>query len=165
MKKVELPKTNLSNIPYPLKTLLVGNEDTWNSFIAVISDLTPKQLAYKYPNYSQRSISEMINHALDTQFCFYTISLVVGDEYKALDLVLPKTANEAFKNILEIYKKTVGVWKELKQTDFQKEIKTDWGQIMTVELTLFQSITHTHYHLSEICFLRGLGGFPTKVMG
>lgn len=78
---------------------------------------------------------------------------------------LPKTAQGAQQRIIETYQKTIELWQNLGQEDFQKEIKTEWGQVLTGELALFQSITHTHYHVSEVCFLRSLGGFPTSVMG
>ena len=75
-----------------------------------------------------------------------------------------KTVREAQKRIAETFQKTVELWEKLTPEDFQKEIQTEWGQVLTGELALFQSITHTHYHVSEICFLRGLGGFPTMAM-
>ncbi len=163
---MELPKTDLASVDYPLKTLLLGNEDTWGSMMAVIADLTPEQLTHKHPNYAQRSIAEMINHALDTQYGFYTKQLILG--VKSPELLyenLAKTAAEAQQRIVAAYQKVVDLWGKLTAQDFTKEIKTEWGQTLTGELALFQSITHTHYHVSEICFLRGLGGFPTKAMG
>lgn len=163
---MELPKIDFEKYDYPLKTLLLGNADTWNSMLDVVSDLTPEQLSYKHPNIKQRSIAEMINHALDTQYGFYTKHLVLGEEMPAnLYKEPPETAEEAQRRIVETYEKTVELWKGLAQEDFKKEIPTEWGQVLTGELALFQSITHTHYHVSEICFLRGLGGFPTSVMG
>ena len=92
-------------------------------------------------------------------------SLVLGKKYEELKMSLPKTAKKAQKSIVEVYKRTLEIWEKLDKKDFQKEIKTEWGQVLTGELALFQSVTHTAYHLSEICFLRGLGGFPTNVMG
>ncbi|MDP3994635.1 MAG: DinB family protein [bacterium] len=163
---MELPKTDLTGISYPLKTLLLGNKDTWDSMLAVITDLTSEQLTHKQPNYTQRSITEMINHALDTQYGFYTKQLVLGEKSpKPLYENLAKTVAETQQRIVDTYQKVVNLWGKLTAQDFTKEIKTEWGQTLTGELALFQSITHTHYHVSEICFLRGLGGFPTKVMG
>lgn len=162
---MELPKHNFSKEKCPLKTLFLGNKDTWDSVVTVIQDLKSKQLSYKHSSYKHRTIAEMINHALDTQYSFYTNNLVLGKKYQVLKLPLPKTADAAFHNILKIYKKTVDLWRGLGNKDLTKKIKTEWGQTLTGELALFQSITHTHYHLSEICFLRGLGGFPTDVMG
>ena len=173
---MELPKIDFVNINYPLKILLLGNQDTWGSMLAVIADLTPEQLtykasglasfAYKHPNYVQRNIAEMINHALDTQYGFYTKHLVLGEDLpEPLYKNLAQSAVEAQLRIIETYQKVVDLWGKLTAQDFTKEIKTEWGQTLTGELALFQSITHTHYHVSEICFLRGLGGFPTQVMG
>lgn len=163
---MKLPKIDLTGINYPLKSLLLGNEDTWGSMIVVVADLTPDQITYKYPNYTQRCIAEMVNHALDTQYGFYTKNLILGEKLpEPLYKDLAKTAEEAQQRILDTYQKVVNLWKNLGVQDFTKEIKTEWGQILTGELALFQSITHTHYHVSEICFLRGLGRFPTKVMG
>jgi uncharacterized damage-inducible protein DinB len=163
---MELPKIDFTNISYPLKTLLLGNQDSWGSMLAVIADLTPEQLIYKHPNLVQRSIAEMLNHALDTQYGFYTQELVLGEKSpKPLYENLAKTAEEAQQRIIDTYQKVFGLWKKLGEKDFAKEIKTEWSQTLTGELALFQSITHTHYHVSEICFLRGLGGFPTQVMG
>jgi len=163
---MELSKIDFSKYEYPLKTLLLGNEDTWNSILDVISDLTAEQLFYKHSNIEQRSIVEIINHALDTQYGFYTKHLVLGEEMpSSLYEDLPKTAEAAQSRIVETYKKILELWEDISQDIFKKEIHTEWGQVLTGELALFQSITHTHYHVSEICFLRGLGGFPTKVMG
>ena len=162
---MNLPKINFSNINYPLRLLIMGNIDTWSSMLAIIEDLTPEQLVYKHPNYKQRCITEMTNHALDTQYSFYTQNLILGRPYKELYSNLPKTAAEAQKRIVKTFVETIKLWKGLTPDDFTKDIKTEWGQILTGELALFQSITHTHYHVSEICCLRGLGGFPTKVMG
>lgn len=144
----------------------MGNVDTWSSILAVIADLTSEQLAYKHLGIKQRSIAEMVSHALDTQYGFYTRHLVMGEETPAsLYPEPPKTTEEAQKRIVETFAKTVALWEKLKPEGFQKEIQTEWGQVLTEELALFQSITHTHYHVSEICFLRSLGGFPTTVMG
>lgn len=163
---MELPKIDFAKHEYPLKALLLSNEDTWSSMLSVISDLTPEQLVYKHPDIEQRNIAEMINHALDTQYGFYTKHLVLSEEMPAnLYEDLPKTIEEAQSRIVETYKKIVELWENISQDIFKKEINTEWGQVLTGELALFQSITHTHYHVSEICFLRGLGGFPTKVMG
>ena len=162
---MQLPKIDFSKYSYPLRLLLIGNEDAWNNICAAVADLTSKQLSYKHPGIKQRSIAGMVNHALDCQYGFYTKSLLLGEEYKILELSLPKTVEEAVKNVVDIYKKTLEIWEKLDKKEFQREIKTEWGQVLTGELALFQSITHTAYHLSEICFLRGLGGFPTNVMG
>ncbi|KKU10825.1 MAG: hypothetical protein A2Z96_05595 [Spirochaetes bacterium GWB1_48_6] len=163
---MELRKIDLEKYSYPLRTLLLGNIDTWQSMLNVIEGLTPEQLQYKHQGIEQRSIAEMVVHAIDTQYGFYTKHLVLGENIPpALYPDLSKTADEAFKMIGETFEKTLALWEKLTPEDFSKEIKTDWGQILTGELALLQSITHTHYHVSEICFLRGLGGFPTKVMG
>lgn len=163
---MELLKIDLSKHKYPLRLLLAGNEDTWYSMLTVIEDLKPKQLAYKHEGIKQRSIAEMINHTLDTQYGFYTKHLVLGAKMPA-DLYknLPKSVKEAQKRITDTYKKIVRLWRGLTQKDLKKKIHTEWGQILTGEQALFQSITHTHYHVSEICFLRGLGGFPTTALG
>ena len=160
-----LSKLDFTKFAHPLRLLLEGNFDTWSSMLAVIEDLTPEQLSYNHPNYEQRTIAQMITHAIDTQYSFYTQTLVLGRKYKELKLKLPKTKNEAIKMIVKTFKTTTNLWKNLKPKDFTKEIHTEWGQVLTGELALFQSITHTHYHVSEICFLRGIGGFPTKAMG
>lgn len=162
---MKLQKIDFNKFGYPLRLLLEGNTDTWYSLLSVIEDLTPNQLVYKHPGLEQRTIVEMINHALDTQYSFYTQNLVLGQPYQQLYLGLPQTVGEAQKRIGDTFTKTVKLWQDLKPEDFVKEIKTEWGQTLTGELALFQSITHTHYHVSEICFLRGLGGFPTKAMG
>lgn len=161
-----LPKIDFEKHDYPLRILLMGNEDTWGSMLKVIQDLISEQLTYQYPNLKQRSIGEIVNHALDSQYGFYTKHLVLGEETPApLYKNLPQDAKEAQHQIVDTYAKTIELWKSLAVADFQKEIHTEWGQTLTGELTLFQSITHTHYHVSEICFLRGLAGFPTDVMG
>jgi len=163
MKLVEL---DFSKYEYPLKTLLTGNADTWWSMSAVVKDLTPQQLKYSHPGIKQRSIAEMVDHALDTQYGFYTKHLVMGEELPdPLYNVPAADASEAQQRIADTYKKMVELWIGLTKADFQKEIPTEWGQVLTGESALFQSITHTHYHVSEICFLRSLGGFPTEVLG
>ena len=91
--------------------------------------------------------------------------MVLGQPYQQLYSNLPQMVTDAQTRVVETFSKTVELWKGLKAEDFGRKIKTEWGQTLTGELALFQSITHTHYHVSEICFLRGLGGFPTKAMG
>ena len=161
-----LPKLPTAGYQYPLKLLLIGNEDTWNSMLSVISDLTPEQFTYKHPGIKQRSIREIISHTLSTQYYFYTEHLVLGQKLSKQDpITQPKDIAEAQKQIINTYRQVTKLWQQLKPELFTQEIKTDWGQVMTCELVLFQSITHTHYHVSEINFLRGLGGFSTQVMG
>lgn len=162
---MELPKINFAKFDYPLKLLLIGNADTWGAFLAVIEDLTPEQLAYKHPGLKLRSIAEMTNHALDCQYGFFTQKLALGKPGFELYREAPKTVKEVQQRVIETYAKTVKLWQGFGAKDFTREIKTPWGQVLTGELALFQSITHTHYHVSEICFLRGLGGFATVVMG
>ncbi|PIR25941.1 MAG: hypothetical protein COV41_02435 [Candidatus Brennerbacteria bacterium CG11_big_fil_rev_8_21_14_0_20_43_10] len=163
---MKLPKIDFEKYNYPLRTLLLGNSDTWQAMSAVIEDLTQKQFAYQYTQIKQRSIAQMLDHAMDTQYGFYTKKLVMGEDLPPNLYKKPvKTVREAQKRIAETFQKTVELWEKLTPEDFQKEIQTEWGQVLTGELALFQSITHTHYHVSEICFLRGLGGFPTTAMG
>lgn len=166
MNKMELPKIDFTKHRYPLRTLLLGNTDTWSAMLEVIEDLTPEQLIYKHPGIKQRRIAEIIDHALDTQSGFYTKHLVLGEEVPpTLYKNPPATSKEAQRRIAETFEKIMKLWQNLTDKDFAKEIKTEWGQVLTGELALFQSITHTHYHVSEICFLRGLGGFPTSALG
>ncbi len=163
---MKLPKIDFEKYNYPLRTLLLGNSDTWYAMSAVIEDLTPEQFTYKYPQIKQRSIAQMLDHALDAQYGFYTKKLVKGEELpEGLYPGPAKNSEEAQKRIVETFKKTIALWEKLTPEDFRKEIQTEWGQVLTGEFALFQSITHTHYHVSEICFLRGLGGFPTNVLG
>lgn len=161
---MNLPKYNFSKIKDPLRILLLGNEATWKTILAVISDLSSEQLAYKHPKYAQRSIAEMILHAMDAQYAFFTRHLLMGEKYTSFKKV-PKTTKAAEKAIVKIYKSIVRDWKRFTQKDLKKKFKTDWGAALTGEIALFESITHTYYHISEICSLRGLGGFPTKAMG
>lgn len=163
---MELPKVDYSEIKYPLKTLLAGNEDTWSGLMAVVEDLTDDQLQFKSKENPGRSIAEIIQHIPDTQYLFYTKSLVMEEKYSGpMYPEAPKTTAEAVKILAEAYNKIADTWQNLTQEQLKRKFDTEWGQKLSGELALFQSITHTHYHVSEICFLRGCGGFPTKAMG
>jgi len=163
---MELPKIDYFKSEYPLKTLLMGNEDTWGSLVGVVEDLTDDQLQFKSKENPGRSIAEIIQHIPDTQYLFYTRSLVMEEKYAGpMFPKAPKTTKEAFDLLSDAYQKIVGVWQKITPKQLKREFETEWGQKLNGELALFQSITHTHYHVSEICFLRGCGGFPTKAMG
>ena len=162
---MKLETIDYQKIEYPMKTLLMGNEDTWSGLLAVIEDLTDEQLKFKSTeNPNQRSIAEIIKHVPETQYGFYTLILVLE---KPGEVVFdkPQTVEEAKKMLADAYQKTVSTWLKITKEQLERKFTTEWGQELTGELALFQSITHTHYHLSEICFLRGCGGFPTKAMG
>lgn len=162
---MKLETIDYQKIDYPMKTLLMGNEDTWPSLVDVIEDLTDEQLKFKSKeNPSQRSIAEIIKHVPETQYGFYTLTLVLE---KPEEVVFdePQTVEEAKKMLADAYQKTALTWQKISKEQLERKFATEWGQEMTGELALFQSITHTHYHVSEICFLRGCGGFSTEVMG
>lgn len=162
---MELETIDYKKIDYPMKTLLMGNEDTWWGLLSVIEDLTDEQLKFKSKeNPNQRSIAEIIKHVPETQYGFYTLKLVLE---KPGEVVFdePQTVEEAKKTLTNAYQKTISTWQKITKKQLERKFTTEWGQELTGELALFQSITHTHYHVSDICFLRGCGGFPTKVMG
>lgn len=162
---MELPKVDLTGLNYPLKTLVWGSWDSWNNLMLVIEDLTEEQLNYCHPNIEQRSIKAMVKHAIDTPYAFFTKVLVLGEKYQEIDLNSVDSLAGLQNKAVEYFQKTIDLWKTLTPEDLNKEIKTEWGQVLTGEQALIQAISHTNYHVSEICFLRGLGGFPTKVMG
>lgn len=160
LKTIDYQKTE-----YPMKTLLMGNEDTWVSLLEVIEDLTDEQLKFKSKeNPKQRSIAEIIKHIPETQYGFYTLTLVLEKPEEVI-FDEPQTVEEAKKVLSDAYQKIVSTWQKATKEQLERKFTTEWGQELTGELALFQSITHTHYHVSEICFLRGCGGFPTEVMG
>lgn len=163
---MDLPKIDYSRIEYPLRTLLAGNEDSWSSLVGVVEDLTDDQLQFKSKENPGRSIAEIIQHIPDTQYLFYTKSLVMEEKYSGpMYLEVPKTTAEVLDLLTEAYSKIVEAWQKITPKQLEREFDTEWGQKLSGELALFQSITHTHYHVSEICFLRGCGGFPSEVMG
>jgi len=162
---MNFPKNDFSSVQQPLKILLEGNEVTWKSFWDVVGELKPKHFTYKHPNIEHRTISAMVNHALDAHYSFFTLSLLHEKKYKPLKLVSPKNSSQAQKNIATVYKKIVKDWMKLTDKQLKKKYKTDWGAVLKGDMVIFEAINHAYYHLSEICFVRGLGGFPTKLMG
>lgn len=157
---------NTKGLVYPLKLLIEGNSDAHSQLYSVIGSLEDKNLTYKHPSVKNRTIAEMISHALCTQSCFYTSVLVLGNKEGCNpECRVPKSVPEALKRIQTNLNNVTRKWSKLSEVDLGKEIKTEWGQVMTEEIALFQSIEHMMYHVGEICFLAGIGGFYKGVLG
>lgn len=149
---------------YPLRLLLEGNSDAHSQLYSVVESLKDEHLGYKHPKVKNRTIGEMVSHAICTQYGFYTCSLVIGKECKC-ECGEPKTVKEALELIQKNLDEITKLWKKFTKEELQKEIKTEWGQVMSKELALFQSIEHIVYHVGEICFIAGIGGFYKGVLG
>lgn len=160
-----LPAVDWKGKQYPLRSLLMLNEDVYDALISVVQDLTLEQLNFSRPEIPNRTIAQIIDHLLDTQYRFFLKELIFGEKEPNSKLISAKSETELQKRISKYYQKTVGLYQKIKPEDFRKVINTPWGQKLSVELAAFQGITHTYYHVSEICFLRGLGGFYNKALG
>jgi hypothetical protein len=160
-----LPVTDWQNKPYPLKSILMLNEDVYNALVLVTEDLTLEQLNFVKPEVPNRKVEEMVNHLLDCQCRFYLQELIFGEKQEELKFNPVQNPVELQERITEYYQKMVNLYQKIDPRDFGREIITSWGQKLTVELACFQAITHVYYHVSEICFLRGLGGFYNQALG
>jgi hypothetical protein len=147
---------------YPLSLLIEGNIDAHSQLYEVLSSFKDKDLTYKFKD--NRTISEMISHTLCTQYCFYTHTLVLGKECKCPHSN-PRTVNKATGMIEKNLDDVTKIWSQLKEKSFKEEFKSEWGQILTKELALFQSIEHFMYHVGEICLTAGIGGFYRGTLG
>ena len=147
---------------YPARILIEGNRSTINDLCGVVATFTDDNLKYKHQD--SRTIAEIIQHIICSQNCMYLNSFVLGKKTKC-NCHTPKTVKEAIKAINGLDPYFAEVVNSLESEDYQVKFKTEWGQELTKELALFQSVTHTSYHISEICFLAGLGGFYKNTMG
>lgn len=160
-----LPAVSWQDKPYPLKSILMLNEDVYNALIAVTEDLTLEQLNFSRSDIPNRTIIQMVNHLLDAHYRFFLKELVFrkkDEESKSPSIANP---TELQQRIGEYYQKIIDLYQDINPADFGNVIETPWGQKSTVELIAFQGITHAYYHVSEICFLRGLGGFHNQALG
>lgn len=160
-----LPKIELKEKSYPLRSILMLNEDIYKALVSVTEDLTLEQLNFTKPEVPNRKIEEMINHLLDCQYRFYLKELIFGEKQEEPKFNLVQNPRELLGRITDYYQKIVNLYQKIEPKDFDREITTSWGQKLTVELACFQAITHAYYHVSEICFLCGLGGFYNQALG
>lgn len=159
-----LKTKNYKKYKYPLRLLLEGNSDAHVQLYSVVESLRDKHLKYKHADVKNRNIGEMISHALCTQYCFYSHQLVLGRECKCAHKT-PKTIKVALDMIQKNLDDVLKLWEGMSKDELQREFKTEWGQVMSKELALFQSIEHIMYHVGEICFMAGIGGFYKGVLG
>lgn len=155
---------DLAKYSYPYKLLLEGLADSHSKLYSVIESFKDKNLTYKNSAVKNRNIGEMVSHIVCAQVCFYTQKLVQGEDIKC-ECFVPKTIKEALEMIQENLDRISRIWTEIDEKEFEKEVRTEWGQVMTKEVALLQSIEHTMYHVGEICFLAGMGGFYKGVLG
>ena len=160
-----LPSVDWQGKPYPLKSILMLNEDVHNALISVVKDLTPEQLNFSRPEIPNRTIAQMINHILDAQHRFFLKELIFKEKEAEPKFEPAKNINELLQRIEKYYQNIVNLYQKINPADFGKVIETSWGQKLSIELAAFQGITHTYYHVSEICFMCGLGGFYNKALG
>lgn len=159
-----LKSPNTNNLDYPHKLLIEEAADAHSQLYSVIESFKDSNLKFRLPNSENRSIVEMLSHALCTQLCFYTKELVLGQKDKCR-CKTPKTINEALNSIQQNLDEISKIWTNIPVEELQKEFKTEWRQVMTKELALLQSVEHMMYHIGEICFLSGLRGFYKGILG
>jgi hypothetical protein len=160
--KFKYPKTE--GITEPLKTLIEGNADTYQSLFSVIASFEDKNLEFKSPHNSTRTISEIVQHTLDCQINFYLNKLVLKKE-SSFQCSKPETVENALNEIQKVHDEVVSLLNTLVNVDLEEIISTEWGQSFSKKVAIFQSIWQLGYHTSEICFLAGIGGFYKGVLG
>lgn len=149
---------------YPYKLLLEGNADAHSQLYSVVETFKDEHLSYKNPDVKSRTCGEIISHTVCTQSCFFTNSLVLGKKEKC-ECKVPASIDDALKMIQGNLMNMSKTWQDISVEELETEITTEWGQIMSKELALFQSIEHFMYHVGELCFLAGMGGFYQGTLG
>ena len=142
--------------------LILGNNSTLDDLVSVLKTFKDEHLSARYKG--SRTIAEILQHIHCSQNCMYLNDFIMNNK-RNCECNAPKTIKEAISNIEEMKSYFTQIIKELNETDFKKEFTTEWGQDLTKEKALFQSITHTSYHLSEICFIAGLNNFYQGTLG
>jgi hypothetical protein len=142
--------------------LIEGNNATLGDLYSVLETFNDKNLQYKYKD--SRTIAQIIKHIACSQNCMYLDEFILGEKGKCT-CQEPKTIKQALKIVQDLKVYYAKIVKGLDKDELAKTFTTEWGQSLTKELALFQSITHTAYHISEICFLAGLGGFYKGTLG
>lgn len=160
-----LPTINWQDKPYPIKSILMLNEDVYTALVSVIKDLTSEQLNFSQTDVHNRTINQMIDHLLDSQYRFFTKELIFGEKEPEPNFSPTASIAEVQQRITDYYQKIVDLYTKINPSAFSRKIATPWGQELTVELVAFQGVTHAYYHVSEICFLCGIGGFYNKALG
>lgn len=155
---------SLKKMSYPQRLLIEGASDAHAQLYSVIESFKDADLSYKHKK-DDRSIAEIVSHALCCQYCWYTRELVLEKETQPCTCRAEKSVVKTLKNIQQNQKRVAQTWKQISQKELQKEFKTEWGQVMTKELALFQSVEHMMYHVGEICYIAGLGGFYKGTLG
>ena len=155
---------NLKKKDYPYKLLLEGNVDVHAQLYLIVETFKDEHLSYKHPEVKSRTIGELISHTLCTQRCYFTDSLVLEKKEKC-ECKIPTNVKEALEMIQENLDQITKIWSKIPMKELEKEFKAEWGQVMTKELALFVSIEHYMYHVGEICFIAGMGGFYQGTLG
>ncbi|MFQ5493697.1 MAG: DinB family protein [Candidatus Dojkabacteria bacterium] len=150
---------------YPHKSLLEVNADVHTQVYSVIESFKDENLAFRIDHYD-RTIGDILSHALMTQRHFFLGFLVMGNEEES-DYKEPKLSNidEALDMIQKNYDITTKLIQGLSDEDLNVVIKTEWGQEMSKELAAWQGISQIMQHVGEITVIAGIGGFYEGVLG
>jgi len=155
---------SIRGVKYPHSILIEGSADAHSQLYSVIESFKDTHLLYKHKD-DDRTLSDIISHALCTQYCWYTQEIVLENKTKKCACKAELTIEKTLESIQKNLERTSRKWKQLSEKELQTEIKTEWGQIMSKELALFQSIEHMMYHVGEICYIAGLGAFYKGTLG
>jgi uncharacterized damage-inducible protein DinB len=140
------------------------NADMLTNLRSVVESLKDEHLSYRPDNVKVRTIGELVSHILCTQECYYTNELVLEREEECT-CSSPNTVKEALRMIDEYEKRILDVWGGISVSELMKEFDTEWGQRLSKELALFQSIEHSMHHIGQICLIASIGGFYKNVLG
>lgn len=159
-----IKKSDFKKYEYPYKLLLEGAADVLGQMYSVVETFKDEDLKYENPDIKNRTIGEMIYHSLCAQICFYTHEVLLNKKEECKCKV-PETIKEALEMIHSNLDTITKIWPQIRKDKLNEVFKTDWGQTMTKENAMLQSVTHMMYHIGEICFLAGIGGFYKGTLG
>ena len=147
------------------KSLHEVNIDVHSQLYSVIETLKDEHLKFKIDTYD-RTIGSILSHTLSTQEHFFIGFLALGNKTEA-DYKEPTvtTIKEAVKLIQDNLNSTTKLISGISAEELKKEIKTEWGQVMSKELAIWQGITQITLHTGEICVMAGIGGFYKGTLG
>lgn len=153
-----------STFNYPYLSLIEVNSDVHTQLYSVIETFEDKHLSFTVESYD-RSIAQVIAHTLTTPKEYFIEHLVLGQDIS--DYSEPKI--ESVHQALEMTEQTLidieRLIKNIDKDEFQKIIKTEWGQEMRKELAIWQALNHVVLHTGELTLMAGQGGFYKGTLG
>lgn len=154
--------TNKLKVNDVKSVLIEANNMALTDLYNVISSLSEADLSYRFNKL--RNIKEILTHIKCSQNCLYINKYVLQNE-NVCDCKDLNKINDILIMIENLKLFFIEAINKISEKDLNEKVTTEWGQTLTKRQLFIQITAHTYYHISEICFISGLGGFYKNVLG